>query len=108
MTAKLLNKDEEEYIDACIKPNIQDVIWERTWHRISYRTFKKFFDGYNSVYQFEPHIWMKFNKFNFLKMCELYDYVNDIGCLTETIYYNTFNSVCYPTKDHVYVGTNKS
>ena len=88
-----------------------DVKWEKNrkldfWHECLYKTLI-LFDKSNSAF-WEPHIWSPMNKYKFIEMCEKYNYQEDIGCISQSLYYNFVGE--YPQKgfDHLHLESSKA
>lgn len=76
------------------------------WHKCLYKTLKKFHKD-KAVF-WEPHIWSPINKSKFIEMCNKYDYKNDIGCISQSLYYNFINQKPVKGFDHTHISNSNT
>lgn len=72
------------------------------WRECLYLTLKKF--PKESAAMWQPHIWSPMNKEKFIEMCKKFDYKHNIGCVSQTLYYNYIHQPIVRNFDHIYVG----
>ena len=71
------------------------------WHECLYQTMKLF--PKDTCCFWEPHIWSPMNKYKFIEMCNKYDYAHNIGCISQSLYYNYVNQKPVRNFDHTHL-----
>lgn len=85
--------------------------WEKNrkidfWHECLYRTLKLF--PLNQAAFWEPHIWSPMNKYKFVEMCKKYNYQDDIGCISQSLYYNFVGESPLKGFEHLHISSNNA